>query len=126
MKPKQDVVLEVKNLTKKYPGTHGANALRGVNFSVFRGEIFGILGVNGAGKSTTLNILMGLVSPSGGSIQMFSKDFFTHQSEIKERMNIATAYADLAASLTVHENLLVYAKLYNVPSAKNKIDSLLK
>jgi ABC-2 type transport system ATP-binding protein len=122
----QNVVLEVKNLSKTYPGARGALALKGIDFSVRRGEIFGILGINGAGKSTTLNILMGLVSPSGGKIKILGKNFFGHESELKERMNIATAYADLATSLTVYENLSVYAKLYGVPSAQIKITSLLK
>lgn len=116
----------MNNLTKTYPGSPSHVALRGISFSVKRGEVFGILGVNGAGKSTTLNILMGLVSPSGGSVRVLGHDFFGHESQAKEHMNIATAYADLASSLTVRENLRVYSRLYGVANMEKKIDSVLK
>ena len=118
--------MEARDIAKTYPGSHGTKALAGVTFSVYRGEIFGILGINGAGKSTTLNILMGLVTPSSGFVTTLGKNFFENQSELKEKMNIATAYADLATNLTVYENLLVYAKLYAVKNPKEKINSLLE
>lgn len=124
--PDKDIVLEVKNLTKTYPGRPPTVALQGINFSVRKGEIFGILGVNGAGKSTTLNILVGVVSKSGGQVKIFGRNLFTNEPALKQRMNIATAYADLAGNLTVYENLLVYAKIYNVANPKQKIETLLQ
>ncbi len=120
-------IIEVKNLKKIYsPKKNPVVALKGINFAVRRGEIFGILGVNGAGKSTTLNILIGLLSPTAGTIKIFGKDFLKNEEKIKTRMNIATAYADLAGNLTVYRNLKIYGLLYNVENYWEKIDSLLK
>ncbi len=119
-------IIEVKNLYKTYnPKKNPVQALKGISFSVKKGEIFGILGVNGAGKSTTLNILIGVLTPTSGDIRIFGKDFDKHEQEIKHRMNIATAYADLANNLTVYRNLKVYALMYAVRDYKNKIEDLL-
>lgn len=120
-------IIEVKNLKKIYDKREGATpALKGLNFNVEEGEIFGILGPNGAGKSTTLNILIGLLTPSSGSVTIFGKNFFENEEEIKNKMNIATAYADLAQNLTVYKNLKVFAFLYGVKDYKNKIEGLLE
>lgn len=120
-------IIEVKNLKKTYRSRRKpVNALKGISFSVERGEIFGLLGPNGAGKSTTLNILIGLLSASGGSVRIFGKNFFTNEEEIKSRMNIATAYADLASYLTVEQNLNIYGLMYAVPKYREKISSLLE
>lgn len=119
-------IIEVTNLKKTYKSRHRETlALRGVSFSVKKGEIFGILGVNGAGKSTTLSILVGLLTPTLGSVKFFGRDLKTHEEEIKSRINIATAYADLATALSVYENLKVYAVMYNVSNYKAKINELL-
>lgn len=117
-------VVEVREITKQYPGS-GKQALRGVSFDVAKGELFGVLGVNGAGKSTLLNILIGLVSATSGSINIFGKDFFA-DPELRQRMNIATAYADLAGNLTVFQNLMIYARMYNVTNPKDRIVALLE
>ena len=120
-------IIEVRNLKKVYnPKRNPVEALRGISFEVRKGEIFGLLGVNGAGKSTTLNILVGLLTPTSGQIVVFDKDFIAHEEEIKQKMNIATAYADLASNLTVYRNLKVYAMMYNVTKYDEMIESLLK
>ncbi|MBI4050360.1 MAG: ABC transporter ATP-binding protein [Candidatus Doudnabacteria bacterium] len=119
-------VIEIKNLKKVYsPRKNPVEALKGVSFSVQKGEIFGILGVNGAGKSTTLNILIGLLTPTAGRITIFGKDFFKSEDEIKQRMNIATAYADLANNLTLYRNLKVFAAIYGVKRPTKKIEYLM-
>lgn len=121
-----DNIIEVKNLTKIYnPRKNPVHALKEISFSVRRGEIFGLLGVNGAGKSTTLNILVGLLTHTSGSVYIFGKNFFTHDEEIKQRMNIATAYADLGSNLTVQQNLKVYAGMYGIKNSRARIDTLL-
>jgi ABC-2 type transport system ATP-binding protein len=120
-------ILEVENLKKIYgKGKNAAYALKGVNFQIQEGEIFGLLGPNGAGKSTTLNILIGLLSASSGTIKVFGKNFHEHAEEIKNKMNIATAYAELAQNLTVYQNLKVFAFLYGVKNYKAKIENLLE
>ncbi len=73
-------ILEVENLKKVYGSKKDlAFALKGIDFSVFEGEIFGLLGPNGAGKSTTLNILIGLLTPTSGTVKIFGKDFFENE-----------------------------------------------
>jgi ABC-2 type transport system ATP-binding protein len=120
-------VIEVKNLKKTYHSKKNeVLALKGIDFEVPEGEIFGILGPNGAGKSTTLHILIGLLSPTSGTVKIFGKNFFQNETEIKNKMNIATAYADLASSLTVYQNLKVFALLYGVKNRKEKIMTLLE
>lgn len=116
-------ILIVENLKKNYD--KHTTALKGINFTIAEGEIFGILGPNGAGKSTTLNILIGLLSPTYGKITIFGKNFFKNESEIKNRMNIATAYADLAGNLTVYRNLKIFGIMYGVKNYKQKIEELL-
>lgn len=120
-------IIEVKNLSKIYnPRKQRVEALKGISFEVQKGEIFGILGVNGAGKSTTLNILIGLLTPTSGSVKIFGKNFFKHEEEIKNRMNIATAYAALANNLTVYRNLKIYAVMYAVKNPEAKINDLME
>ena len=120
-------IVEVKNLKKTYsPRKDAIHALKGVSFSVRKGEVFGLLGVNGAGKSTTLNILIGLLTPTSGSVKIFGTDFFRNQEAAKNRMNIATAYADLANNLTVYRNLKIYAVMYGVRDRDAKIAELLE
>ncbi len=120
-------ILEVKNLKKTYGnGKDAFTALKGINFNVTEGEIFGLLGPNGAGKSTTLHILIGLLTPTSGEVKIFDENFFKHETQIKDRMNIATAYADLAQNLTVYKNLKVFAFLYGIKNPKKKIEELLE
>ncbi len=120
-------IIEVKNLKKIYsPKKNPVEALKGISFEVRKGEIFGLLGVNGAGKSTTLNILNGLLTASSGEIKIFEKDFYTHEEEIKNRMNVATAYADLAGNLTVYRNLKIFAIIYGVKEYNRRISELMK
>lgn len=116
-------IVEVQNLAKQYPGSK-TQVLQDVSFSIQPGELFGVLGVNGAGKSTLLNILIGLVTPTGGQVHMFGKNLFTDES-VRERMNIATAYADLASNLTVRQNLQIYARMYNVQKIDERVAALL-
>ena len=117
--------LEVKNLKKMFSsGRRTIKAVDNVSFSIKKGEIFGLLGVNGAGKSTTINILSGLTTPDSGKVTIFGKEFFTNQEEIKQQFNVATAYYGLSFQLTVIQNLRVFAGLYYVPNPEEKIKLL--
>lgn len=115
----------VKNLVKNFPIKGGVvRAVKGVSFSIKKGEIFGLLGVNGAGKSTIINILSGLTLPDEGKVNIFGKDFFENEEEIKSSFNLATAYYCLSGHLTVLQNFKVYAKLYNLKNPEEKIKEL--
>src|SRR3989338_2208452 len=118
-------VLKAKNIVNTFrENGHKVKAVQGVSFSIKKGEIFGLLGVNGAGKSTTINIVSGLITPDTGSLKIFGKNFNEYEEEIKSRFNVATAYYGLSQQLTVWQNLMVYAKLYHLPNPAGKIKEL--
>ena len=112
--------LEVRNVSKKY-GEH--EALRNVSFSVKKGEIFGLLGANGAGKTTLINILTGIITPNTGRISYFGQPL---NEDIRNQINVSTAYRSLSGSLTIEQNLRVYANIYDVDNPQERIDYLLK
>lgn len=116
------MILEVKNLVKKFDGF---NAIDDISFEVEEGEILGFLGPNGAGKSTTIYCILGLIIPDSGSVSIFDKDVLKERSEIFKDVNYASADFNLPWNLTVWENLLVYAKLYEVGNAKKRINEIL-
>jgi ABC-2 type transport system ATP-binding protein len=116
-------VLRVAELRKTFDGV---TAVDGISFEVGTGEILGLLGANGAGKSTTLQILLGLTTPTSGKVEVFGMDLNRHRIEILQRCNFSSAYTGLPANLKVWENLVVFAKLYEVRHARKKIDSLLE
>ena len=118
--------ISVINLVKTYNWKgRVTHALRGVTFSVKKGEIFGLLGPNGAGKSTTTHILAGILSRDSGKLEILGHDP-EREPEVKQRMNVASAYFSMSDLLTVEENLRIYAKLYGLRDAKAEINLLLK
>lgn len=117
------MILEVKNLVKKFDQF---TAINNISFEVEEGHILGFLGPNGAGKSTTICCILGLIAPDEGSIKIFGKDVLTNRSEIMKEVNYASAEYILPWNLTLWENLLVYAKLYEVLDAKKRITEILE
>ncbi len=101
-------------------------AIEEVSFAINRGEVVGLLGANGAGKSTTIQILLGLISPTSGSLSIFGLDPWKERVNVLERCNFSSAYVALPYNLKVIENLDVFAQLYGVPNRKAKIASLLE
>lgn len=116
-------VLEISGLTKRFKDV---TAVDNISFSVREGEIVGLLGPNGAGKTTTIQMLLGLVTPDAGSIKFFGKDLGAHKSEILRQINFSSAYVELPHSLTVWENLNVFANIYNVDDSQKRIEELLQ
>ncbi len=117
------VILEVTNLVKKF---NSFTAIDDVSFELEEGQILGFLGPNGAGKSTTIYCLLGLITPDSGQINIFGKDITEDRSKIFKEVNYASADFNLPWNLTLWENLLVYAKLYEIPEAKKRIAELLE
>ena len=115
-------VLEVTNLTKRY-GEY--LAVDHISFAIGEGEILGLLGPNGAGKSTTIQMLLGLTDPDGGEIHYFGQNFHQHKVQILQKINFASAYAELQARLTVRQNLRIFGMLYEVENVERRIDELL-
>lgn len=117
------VILEVKNLRKTF---NGFTAINDISFCLEEGQILGFLGPNGAGKSTTIFCILGLIVPDTGTVEIFGKDVFRLRREIFKNVNYASADFNLPWNLTVRENLLVYAKLYEVANAGKRVEELLE
>ena len=116
-------LLEVNNLVKDFDSLR---AVDGISFQVPKGKIIGLLGPNGAGKTTTIHILLGITSKDGGEIKYFGKDFDKFKQETLQRINFASAFNTLQGRISVWENLIVFAKLYNVDDLDKKISDLSK
>jgi ABC-2 type transport system ATP-binding protein len=119
----REVILEARELTREFDGV---KALDRFSFKLHRGEILGLLGANGAGKTTAMNCLLGLTLPTSGQLFAFGKDLQAHRIEILKRANFSSAYVSLPGNLKVWQNLLVFAKIYRVANAKRRIGELLE
>lgn len=90
-------------------------AVDGVDLAVERGEIFGLVGPDGAGKTTTIRMLCGIMEPSAGSATVAGFDLLTQPEEIKRRIGYMSQRFSLYGELTVDENLAFFADIYHVP-----------
>lgn len=120
---KCDIILEARELTRDFDGVR---VLDHFNFQLRRGEVLGMLGANGAGKTTCMNMLLGLTTPTSGIIRAFGLDFEKHRIEVLRRANFSSAYTSLPGNLLVWQNLLVFARIYGVKNPKQKITELLE
>lgn len=110
-------VVEVENLTRSFGALR---ALDGLTFSVEEGEIFGLVGPDGSGKTTCLRILCGLMAPTGGKALVLGRDVAVEPERIKGRVGYMAQPAKLYEELTVKENIAFYADLYQVPKVRYK------
>lgn len=101
-------VIEVSGLSKHYGALRAVDDL---SFTVGRGDVYGFLGQNGAGKSTTIRMLLTLIRPSSGSIRLFGLDLSRHRTEILSRVGAVIEKPDLYTYLTGRENLRILARL---------------
>jgi len=116
-------ILEVKNLVKKYGNFYAVN---GISFAVPKGKVIGFLGPNGAGKTTTIQMLLGITQVNGGTITYFGKDFSKYRVECLQRINFTSAFNTLLGRISVWENLVVFAKMYQVKNTNAKILKLME
>ncbi len=116
-----DYAIEVHRLSKHY-GT--VRAVDGIDFAIEYGSTCALLGANGAGKTTTLAMLLGLLLPTAGEIRMLGRDMLRDRYAVLGRINYSSPYIDLPQRLSVQENLIVYARLYGVRRAKQRIHQL--
>ena len=104
-------ILRVSNLTKHF---REVKAVDDLSFTVESGEVYGFLGQNGAGKSTTIRMLLTLIMPDSGSIELFGMDLRHHRKEILSRIGAIIEKPDLYKYLTALENLRLFAAMSNV------------
>lgn len=111
-----DHIIEVKKLVKVFSNE---TVLKGIDFHVKRGEIFGFLGPSGAGKTTTIKILTGQLMQSEGTVSIFGTTYEkSKRVAIQKRFGVLTDNSGLYDRLSIYDNLLLYCKLYNVPFEK--------
>ncbi|MEV4840058.1 ABC transporter ATP-binding protein [Nonomuraea sp. NPDC049486] len=116
-------ILEAIKLVKRFgPVT----AVDEVSFGVGHGEVVGLLGLNGAGKSTTLHMLLGLITPDAGQVRVFGMDLARHRVEVLSQVNFAASYVDLPGPLLVHEVLDAFARLYAVRRPKARVAEMIE
>jgi len=107
----------VRNLTKKF-GPFVAND--NLNFEVYKGEIFGFLGANGAGKTTAMRILCGLSSPTSGEIKVGGFDVYKETEKIKKNIGYMSQKFSLYEDLTIAENIMLYGGIYGMTRKRIK------
>lgn len=112
-----EIAIDAKGLTQRFGNFV---AVDHVTLAIERGEIFGFLGSNGCGKSTTMKMLTGLLSPSEGSATIFGRSVEAGSMEVRKNLGYMTQAFSLYGELTVRQNLVLDARLYHIPPAKAK------
>ena len=124
-KAQSENVIEVEHLVKAFGTFH---AVDDISFTVKRGEIFGFLGANGAGKTTAMHMLTGLNQPSSGTGRVAGYDICTEHEQIKRHIGYMSQRFSLYEDLTVAENIRLFAGIYGIKDSEivSKTDRLLK
>src|SRR5215813_11724010 len=104
-------VVQTKNLSKHY---HNIKAVDGLSFTVQEGDVYGFLGQNGAGKSTTIRMLLTLVQPTKGEIELFGMKLHTHRKEILRCIGAVIEKPDVYTFLSAYHNLRLFARMSGV------------
>jgi len=122
---KQEIVIDAKDLTRRFGSF---TAVDHVTLQIEKGEIFGFLGSNGCGKSTTMKMLTGLLPPTEGTATLFGQSVEAGSMEVRKNLGYMTQAFSLYGELTVRENLILDARLYHIPpdKAKKRIEELVQ
>jgi len=111
--------IKIQNLTKVYKEYLAVNE---INFQIKKNETIGLLGPNGCGKTTTIGMMLGLITPTKGKILIDDKNLNAFKrDEILNRFNFASPYVELPKKLTVKQNLEIYGRLYGIENLNKKI-----
>ena len=105
--------IRVRNLTKSFGGRTVVDDL---SFDVQKGEVFALLGHNGAGKSTTIDLILGLKAPDGGSTKILGMDAAKNRKQVFERVGVQLQHTQYPSNITVEEACIEYASLYAHPA----------
>ena len=116
--------LEVKNLIKKFNSTIAVN---NISFEIEKNKTLGLLGPNGCGKTTSIGMMLGLITPTSGEVLINGISLNSNNRiELLSLMNFASPYIELPKKLTVKQNLEVYARLYGVKNIKERISEMIE
>lgn len=115
--------IETKKLTKKFKNKIAVN---NVDLKIKKGELFALLGTNGAGKTTMIKMLSTLILPSSGSIKINESDIVKDRQKIREILNVSPQETAIALNLSVKENLEFMAGVYQIKNKQEKINELIK
>ena len=110
--------VSVRNLTKSFSGRRVVDDL---SFDVQKGEVFALLGHNGAGKSTTIDLILGLKTPDGGSAKILGMDAAQNRKQVFERVGVQLHHTQYQTNITVEEACIEYASLYADPADYPKL-----
>ena len=110
--------VSVRNLTKSFSGRRVVDDL---SFDVQKGEVFALLGHNGAGKSTTIDLILGLKTPDGGSAKILRMDAAQNRKQVFERVGVQLQHTQYQTNITVEEACIEYASLYADPADYPKL-----
>ncbi|HZB38018.1 MAG TPA: ABC transporter ATP-binding protein [Beijerinckiaceae bacterium] len=113
--------ISLRELRKTY---RSGVAVDGISFEVQPGSVVGLLGGNGAGKTTSIAMIMGLVLPTSGEVRVFGADMTRERHRVLHRMNFESPYVDMPHRLTVRQNLTVFGRLYGVRGLRDRIAEL--
>ena len=105
--------IRVRNLTKSFGGRR---VVDGLSFDVQKGEVFALLGHNGAGKSTTIDLILGLKTPEGGTAKILGMDAAKNRKPVFERVGVQLQHTQYQSAITVEEACIEYASLYAAPA----------
>lgn len=111
-------LVSVEHLSKHYPGVSAVNDL---SFTVLPGDVYGFLGQNGAGKSTTIRMMLTLVRPSAGTIRIFGEELNNRRSSILSRIGAVIERPDLYKYLSAYDNLAIFARMSGVAVTRQKL-----
>ena len=114
-------IIETKGLSKKYKGRYAVSDL---NLKIAKGEIYGFLGPNGAGKTTTIRMLLGLIKPSSGSIEVFGQSLAKERLSILRKVGSLVEYPSYYGHLNAVENLEAIRRIIDAP--RKRIDEVLE
>lgn len=113
--------IELRNLRQQFGDKC---VLEEINLTIERGEVFGLLGPSGAGKTTMVNILTGQLKPSGGKVMVLGKEIGTNPAKEGQQFGIMMDHFGLYERLSVYDNLKIFAKIYGLPLSR--VDEVLK
>lgn len=116
-------IIKIENLKRSFGNI---TAVNGVSYSVAKGEMFGLVGPDGAGKTTTIRVLIGLLKPESGNAEVVGYDIRTQKNKIKDEIGYLSQRFSLYGDLTVDENIEFFADIHGVRNFKERRNELLE